>query len=129
MDGLLSSLSIAWFASFAICVLLVATKSHHGHLSMDSAIGVQKIHEAPTPRVGGLAVAGGLLVGLAMSGAAARSVLLPMLLAALPAFLIGLWEDVTKRVRVRTRLGVTMLSGLLGWVITGVSLTRRIKRA
>jgi len=124
MDGLLSSLGIAWFASFAICVLLVVTKSHHGHLSMDSAIGVQKIHEAPTPRIGGLAVAGGLLIGLAVAGPAARSVLLPMLLAALPAFLIGLWEDVTKRVRVRTRLGVTMLSGLLGWIITGVSLTR-----
>lgn len=124
MDGLLGSLVVAWVASFAICLLLVATKSHHGHLSMDSVIGVQKIHEAPTPRVGGVAVAGGLLVGLALAAPVARTVLVPMLLAAIPAFVIGLWEDVTKRVRVRTRLGITLTSGLLAWFITGVSLTR-----
>jgi UDP-N-acetylmuramyl pentapeptide phosphotransferase/UDP-N-acetylglucosamine-1-phosphate transferase len=120
----LSSLLIGGFASFAICLLLVATKSHHGHLSLDSAIGVQKIHEAPTPRIGGVAVMGGLVIGLVFADAPARSILVPMLAAAIPAFAVGLWEDVTKRVRVRTRLGITMASGLLGWAITGASLTR-----
>jgi UDP-N-acetylmuramyl pentapeptide phosphotransferase/UDP-N-acetylglucosamine-1-phosphate transferase len=124
MEGLISSLTIGGIAAFAICLLLVATKSHHGHLSLDSDIGVQKIHEAPTPRIGGIAVMGGLLIGLALADSPARSVLVPMLVAALPTFAVGMWEDVTKRVRVRTRLGITMLSGLLGCLMTGASLTR-----
>jgi UDP-N-acetylmuramyl pentapeptide phosphotransferase/UDP-N-acetylglucosamine-1-phosphate transferase len=45
------------------------------------------------------------------------------LLAGIPAFIFGLLEDVTKRVSVKIRLLATMASGVLGWGITGTSLT------
>jgi len=45
------------------------------------------------------------------------------MLAGVPAFAFGLLEDVTKRVSVLTRLLATMASGVLGWAITGLSIT------
>lgn len=118
----------ALIASFATCILLVLTKKWHGEFSMDSSNGVQKIHTTPTPRIGGIAIAIGVLAGLAVSdqGVAAaekRAILSTILLAGIPAFLFGLLEDLTKKVSVHIRLLATMASGVLGWSITGISLT------
>ena len=49
--------------SLLVALLLVCTKHWHGHFSMDSSHGVQKVHTHPTPRVGGIAIALGVLVG------------------------------------------------------------------
>ncbi|MGE0496636.1 MAG: glycosyltransferase [Ramlibacter sp.] len=111
-------------ASFAACILLVATKSHHGHLTLDSTIGVQKFHEVPTPRIGGGAVVVGLLLLLWNAPDDLARILWPVLLAGTPAFAVGLWEDLTKRVPVPVRLACTMASGALACWLTGVSLTR-----
>lgn len=108
--------------SFAVSVLLVATKHWHGHFSMDSTDGVQKFHTAPTPRVGGVAIAIGLVVAWAWSTHDVRNILGPMLVAGIPAFAFGLAEDMTKRVGVLPRLLATMLSGLIAWYLTGVSM-------
>jgi UDP-N-acetylmuramyl pentapeptide phosphotransferase/UDP-N-acetylglucosamine-1-phosphate transferase len=119
---------LAGTVSFATCVLLVLTKQWHGTLSMDSSNGVQKFHTAPTPRIGGIAIAIGVLVGFASSShdpaaGAKRAILSGIILAGIPAFVFGLMEDLTKQVSVRARLLATMGSGVLGWGITGVSLT------
>lgn len=95
---------------------------------MDSSTGVQKFHTAPTPRIAGIALVVGVLAGYAVSshGVAAaekRQILSAILMAGMPAFIFGLLEDITKKVSVKTRLLATMASGLLGWGITGVSLT------
>ena len=95
---------------------------------MDSNTGVQKFHTAPTPRIAGIALVVGVLAGYAVSshGVAAaekRQILGAILMAGMPAFIFGLLEDITKKVSVKTRLLATMASGLLGWGITGVSLT------
>jgi UDP-N-acetylmuramyl pentapeptide phosphotransferase/UDP-N-acetylglucosamine-1-phosphate transferase len=52
-----------------------------------------------------------------------HGLLWPLLLASTPAFAFGLLEDVTKRVGVLARLLATMASGLIGWGITGLSIT------
>lgn len=119
---------VAALASFLTCLLLVGTKKWHGAFSMDSSTGVQKFHTAPTPRIAGIALVVGVLTGYAVSshsGAAAekRQILSAILMAGMPAFIFGLLEDITKKVSVKTRLLATMASGLLGWGITGVSLT------
>lgn len=119
---------IALVASFATCLFLVLTKKWHGSLSMDSSSGVQKVHTSPTPRIGGIGIAIGVLAGFAASshGIAAaekRAILGAILMAGMPAFIFGLLEDLTKKVSVKTRLLATMASGVLGWGITGVSLT------
>ena len=115
-------------ASLCTCILLVLTKSWHGSFSIDSTDGIQKFHTQPTPRIGGIAIAVGVLVGFAASShdpaaAEKRAILSAILLAGMPAFIFGLLEDLTKRVSVRARLLATMASGMLGWGITGVALT------
>lgn len=107
-----------------MCTGLVLTRARHGHLSLDSTVGVQKFHTAPTPRVGGIAVYLGLVVVLGLVPHAPRTLLMPMVVAALPAFVMGLWEDLTKHVSVRKRLAATFLSGVLAWWLMDISLTR-----
>ena len=119
---------VALLASFSTCLILVLTKKWHGGLSMDSSTGIQKVHTLPTPRIGGIGIAIGVLAGFAFSnhGIAAtekRVILSGILLAGIPAFIFGLLEDLTKKVSVKIRLIATMTSGLLGWGITGVSVT------
>ena len=104
-------------------LLLVATQRWHGHLSMDGTEGVQKCHTQPTPRVGGVAILLGLLVGYVLAGPGQKGLLGPLLLAGTPAIVFGLTEDLTKQVSVRTRLLATMACGVFGWVLTGLSIT------
>jgi UDP-N-acetylmuramyl pentapeptide phosphotransferase/UDP-N-acetylglucosamine-1-phosphate transferase len=106
-----------------VALLLVITQKWHGHLSMDSHEGVQKFHVHPTPRVGGIAIAAGVLFGYFFATPERQALLGPLMLAGIPAFVFGLLEDVTKRVSVRARLLATMGCGVLGWVITGYSIT------
>lgn len=119
---------IALAASLTTCVLLVLTKKWHGSLTMDTTTGLQKFHTAPTPRIAGIAIVTGVLAGYAASshgiaGAEKRAILGAILMAGMPAFIFGLLEDITKKVSIKTRLLATMASGVLGWGITGVSLT------
>jgi UDP-N-acetylmuramyl pentapeptide phosphotransferase/UDP-N-acetylglucosamine-1-phosphate transferase len=110
--------------SFAIAQALVLTSHRHGHLTMDMPGAVQKFHENPTPRVGGLAIYIGMVMAWVCAGDAEADLLRTILLAGIPALFIGLLEDVTKRVSVRTRLLVTMGSGALAAVMTGTAIVR-----
>lgn len=121
-----ATLPAAWgmAASFVLCVLLVLTKRWHGALTMDHVDGVQKFHTTPTPRIGGVPVALGLIVAWGKAPADINNLLTPILIAGLPAFVFGVAEDITKRVGVMHRLLATMASGLLACWITDYSLTR-----
>lgn len=109
--------------SLLVSVLLVLTKRWHGRFTMDSHEGIQKCHTLPTPRVGGIAIAAGALLAYALAHSDRQALLGPLLLASTPAFAFGLLEDLTKRVSVHARLLATMSCGVLGWAITGQSIT------
>lgn len=119
----MSSWFVAWITSFIVCLVLVGTTRWHGHLSLDTDFGVQKTHSHPTPRVGGIGIFLGVLVGLWVLHPGKASLLVSLMMASVPAFAFGVLEDVTKRVGVTARLVATMASGLLGWWITGASIT------
>lgn len=112
----------AYLTTLLVGLLLIATKDWHGRFSMDEFVGVQKFHIHPTPRIGGLAIFIGLLAVYEKMPLATQSLVGPMVWAAIPAFLMGLLEDVTKRVGVVPRLLATMLSGLLAWWLTSVAM-------
>ena len=109
--------------AFGTCCLLVATQRWHHRYSADSASGVQKIHRAPSPRIGGIGIACGLLAAYcALLPSELSSMLGTALLAAVPAFVAGLCEDLTKRVSPLVRLLAAMASGMLAWLLTGVAM-------
>ncbi len=114
---------VAGGVSLLVALLLVLTQRWHGRHTMDSHEGIQKFHTAPTPRVGGIAIVAGVAAGYLLAHADRQSLLGPLILAGIPAFAFGLLEDITKRVSVRTRLLATMGCGVLGWAITGHSIT------
>lgn len=117
-----TSLGIGFAVTLICSLLLVCTKRWHGRYSLDAIQGVQKAHITPTPRIGGAAILAGLWLGLAALPEEQQGLLLPLLVAALPAFAFGLIEDLTQNVSVRTRLFATMASGALCWWLTDVSL-------
>ena len=106
-----------------VALLLVVSQGWHGHYTMDSTHGVQKFHADPTPRVGGIAIVAGVVAGYLMADSDKKSLLGPLIVAGIPAFAFGLLEDITKRVSVRTRFLATTGCGVLGWAITGYSIT------
>ncbi|NMM55616.1 MraY family glycosyltransferase, partial [Paenibacillus aquistagni] len=98
------------------------TTRWHGRYSLDATRGVQKFHITPTPRIGGAAIMIGLWMALGVLPQAQQELLLPVLVAALPAFVFGLAEDLTRTGSVRARLLATMASGAVCWFLTGVTL-------
>ncbi len=109
-------------ATMLAALAIVRTQHLHEHVSADSTFGVQKIHQDSTPRIGGMAMLVGLVVSWLLATPDTRSVLSPMLLAAVPAFAFGLTEDFTKRVGVLPRLLATCASGILICMLTGVAM-------
>lgn len=117
------TLELTWvlLGSFGVCALLILTQRWHGKLSLDHDLsGAQKLHHTPVPRVGGLAIALGLLIGaVASSYMDGQNPLLPYLLAcSAPVFAAGLIEDLTKKVSVKNRLYASFVSaGLAIWLL------------
>lgn len=105
-----------------VCYLIIRYEHLHAHYSHDTSDGPQKVHAMPTPRIGGVAIMMGLLVS------SAALTVLPqhfpdkefglLLLAAMPAFIGGLAEDILKDFGIAKRLLLTMLSGAFGiWLL------------
>lgn len=118
------ALLIAMLTSFLLALALILTRRLHGHLTLDSHAGVQKLHETPTPRIGGVALLFGALVGGIGLPAAAQEVWWLTGLAALPAFAMGLLEDLTKQIGVKLRLFATIFAGLIFCLLTGYGIDR-----
>ena len=119
---------VAFLISLIITLLLVRFNSLHRRYTADHDItSVQKYHVRPVPRVGGMAIVVamfGICVLVAFRERSQMADLLTLLLVAMPAFLGGLAEDVTKHVRVLVRLGLAMISGGAAYYFCGAMLTR-----
>jgi UDP-N-acetylmuramyl pentapeptide phosphotransferase/UDP-N-acetylglucosamine-1-phosphate transferase len=123
----------AFGASLTVSLLIVLSQKWHGGLSHDHDLsGVQKVHTTAVPRIGGLAVVAGIVVGLmvfralnrqAMGGSQFDNILL-LLAASVPAFGAGIVEDVTKRVSVKARLAATALSAVLASAMLGATVNQ-----
>jgi UDP-N-acetylmuramyl pentapeptide phosphotransferase/UDP-N-acetylglucosamine-1-phosphate transferase len=120
----------AGLVSFVISLLIVHSQQWHGCISHDHDLdGVQKVHALAVPRVGGLAVVGGILLGMLvyalffpkqMSSGRVTTILL-LIAAGAPAFIAGIAEDLTKRISVRIRLLATFSSSLLASTLIGAT--------
>lgn len=119
------SVAATLLSAFLVSLALVLTTRHHGHLTLDSTIGVQKFHAEPTPRVGGVAIyLGALVAWLLVRNEGVRDILGVILVAGFIPLACGLAEDLTKRVGVLPRLLATVSGGFAAWLISGVALNR-----
>ena len=109
-------------ATFVICLAILLTQDWHGKHTFDSNKGVQKVHHHPTPRVGGIAIFISLVLSWWLTPPIVANVLGPMIIAAIPAFLAGVVEDLVKRGRVAERLVATFASGILACWLLDISL-------
>ena len=128
MNVLLLVTGVALAVSFLVTLWLVWSVGHNAHLSADHDLsGPQKFHARPVTRIGGVGIAVAVtLAGLALHGAGqAEGVSMLVLLGcALPAFVAGVVEDLTKRVSATARLLATMLAAALaGGVLLGADRT------
>jgi UDP-GlcNAc:undecaprenyl-phosphate GlcNAc-1-phosphate transferase len=122
----MTSFAIALVCSFLITGLIVRL-SRSGALPWDDHElgGAQKFHARAVPRVGGLAVAFGLLAlasWAAVTGKGPTRELWLLWLCGFPALAAGLLEDLTKRVGIKGRLLATMTSGALAFFLLGAQL-------
>ena len=115
------ALIVGALATFLICQLIVLTQHLHSRHTMDTVHGIQKVHVMPTPRVGGLAIVVGLTIAWYFASGPIRQMIGPVLIASIPAFVSGTVEDISKRGSVSERLFATIASGLIAWLLTGIS--------
>jgi len=124
MEHTIAAVLASALASFALAEVLVLTAGRHGRYTMDHPGAIQKFHSAPTPRIGGIGIYLALLAAFSfVPGKDASQILSTILIGGIPALLVGLLEDVTKRISVTIRLIATMASGALACSFSGVSLT------
>ena len=117
----------AFAVSLVITLWLVRQAKAGAHRLHDHDMsGPQKFHAAPVPRVGGIGIFAGVLVGIMLmwlrQPAIAWSATL-LLLCALPAFGSGLTEDLTKTQSPRRRLFFTAVSAALAVFALDSSIT------
>ncbi|MEO8151871.1 MAG: glycosyltransferase [Rhizobacter sp.] len=114
-----------FLASLLATLLILRSSVRHGHLSADGDLsGPQKFHGRPVPRVGGAGVMAAIFVGAliaANSGSPVSGPLWLLIGCSLPAFLVGISEDLTKNVSPRRRLIATAVSAALAiWSLDAV---------
>lgn len=103
--------------------LILRYQDSHHRLTGDYEFnGVQKFHSTSVPRIGGVMIFVGIYIGILISyyspDKLAFYIGFQLLLASVPAFLGGLVEDLTKKVGVKTRLFLTVLSaGVAGFLL------------
>lgn len=116
--------AIAGFSiTLAVSLFLVLTKRIHGVFTLDTDHGVQKVHSAPTPRIGGIPLICGYLAAWFFLEGDERYLFGLIGLAGLPALIFGLAEDISKKVGVRTRLIATIVSGMFFAALSGYTIT------
>jgi len=118
----MSAILISLLVCGLCCLGLVRYRHLHDQFSADhDTMGVQKFHQSPVPRIGGIAIYAGLSAALLYrwteSHEIARFATI-VLLSALPCFAMGLAEDLTKKIGVKERLAATFVSaGLCGYFL------------
>ena len=110
----------ALIISFVVTIGLLRYQHVHAHLTHDHLENdaPQKFHAHSTPRVGGIPVFFGLLIGAAISSSVTPirwEWWVLFIITLLPAFIGGLAEDLTKRVGPRERLLLSFVSAGLAW--------------
>ncbi|MEA9598539.1 glycosyltransferase [Polynucleobacter sp. AP-Sanab-80-C2] len=116
------------FLSSLILTLALVRYSHlHSRFSDDNQLaGPQKFHVIPVPRIGGLGIFISLCIASfvrALQNLDDGFLLFTAIACSFPAFAIGITEDISKKIRVLTRLFVVAIGALLAIYFLGIRIT------
>jgi UDP-N-acetylmuramyl pentapeptide phosphotransferase/UDP-N-acetylglucosamine-1-phosphate transferase len=123
----MTSLLAAFFSSFLATLLIIRFQRLHDRFSGDHNLtGPQKFHIGSVPRIGGISIAIGIFTALIvhLQQQPAQTFEITLLFCAIPAFAIGLTEDLTKKISVRSRLFFTAIAASLAVYYLGIQITR-----
>lgn len=116
---------IAFFVSCITTILIIRTQKLHQRFSGDCLLdGPQKFHTTSVPRVGGIGIALGVCIASNLLDSTDHDFEYTLVLCAAPVFAIGLAEDLSKRVSVKTRLLLTAVSALLATILLDARIPR-----
>ncbi len=108
--------------------MLIRFSGMHIRFSVDGVGGgPQKFHSEPIPRIGGVAILAGLVLGLVLLdsyGYLKGREAVYLVLCVLPVFAIGLAEDLTKQVSPRARLLGSFVAATLAFWLLDAQLNR-----
>jgi UDP-N-acetylmuramyl pentapeptide phosphotransferase/UDP-N-acetylglucosamine-1-phosphate transferase len=111
----MSQFLISFFTSLIATFLIVKYQDKHSHISGDNDFsGPQKNHSDIIPRIGGVSIALGVLLATTTTfeNLITDNINIIFIISMLPTFAIGLAEDCTKNIGIRTRLILTIQSAL-----------------
>lgn len=118
----------SFLASMLTTFLIIKFEKSHCKFSHDHELsGVQKFHETPVPRIGGLSLLAAGFTGffyLYFQGSQQDSFFLWLICSSLPIFLGGLLEDLTKRMAAWNRLLLAFISSVAAFYGLNVGLVR-----
>lgn len=118
-------LIFAFFFSLLSTLGLIRYQHLHEKISGDHDLsGPQKFHAFAVPRIGGI----GIFLSLLVTGSIAHVfmgldrgyLVLQLIACSLPAFLIGLLEDMTKKISIKTRFIAIAISASLGGYLLNI---------
>ena len=114
--------------SAILTYLIVRFPKWHLAMTGDATSGIQKFHVGQVPRIGGVPIASAFLAVLAtievFRGTGPSMIFTTSVLTAIPVFLIGLMEDLTKRVEPIVRLGITLIAATIVAAVFEMRLSR-----
>lgn len=119
--AVLTALSGVWLTYLTIA------SARRFEVGDDEGVGVQKFHSHWVPRLGGVPIFVALsasLLAVAWASETEVHASVAFIVCVLPAFGIGLIEDLTRRAGVLVRLVFTMASAALGWWLLDAKLVR-----
>lgn len=120
------SFIIAVLLSNIAALFIIKTKAHHQSITADQKQGVQKFHTDVTPRIGGIVILLGLVGGLVYEvNMGNLDLVLPIGLAIslFPVFIMGILEDLTKKIHAYSRLLMAITSGIAFYTFLKVGIT------
>ena len=123
VTALIGALVLSALAAFT----LVRFARVHIRFSSDGRGGPQKFHYLPTPRIGGIAMFAGLVLGFVLlesHGHLKSGEVVSLILSMLPVFAIGLVEDLTKGVRPHVRLIASFVAAAMAFWLLNAELRR-----
>ena len=119
---------LSFTAAFLGTLLIVGSARLHGRFSGDhDRSGPQKFHARAVPRIGGLGIMCGVMVGMVYSlfmPGSETETKLALIAAGVIAFGAGLIEDFTKQVTPRQRLLAVTLAATVALWLAGAEITR-----